>query len=363
MNEADFPDLPTDHDGSDWAPPPPPQTQAEAVRRLFQTPAEEQTPREAVRALSPTIAGARPEPAGETAPVVPGYELLGRLGQGGMGVVWQARQLALGRVVALKFLREGRLSAEVGARFHTEAAAIARLQHPNIVQVHEVGEAQGQAYLTLEYVAGGNLAERLARAPLPAREAAALVETLAGAMACAHAQGVVHRDLKPSNILLGIDGAPKIGDFGLAKLLDPDTEVEGPGPATRTGAILGTPSYMAPEQAAASKEVGPAADVWALGVILFECLTGRPPFKAATPLETLEQVRSQDPVPPRRLAPNTPRDLETICLRCLHKEPARRFASMAELADDLRRFLRGEPIRSRPVGLAERAWKLVRRRR
>jgi tetratricopeptide (TPR) repeat protein len=364
MNESDFPDLPTHHDGSDWAPPPPPQAQTqadEAVRRLFRTPDEEQTPREGKRPLSPT-GGVVPDAAGEAPPVVPGYELLQWLGQGGMGVVWKARQVALGRLVALKFLREGRLGTEGGVRFRTEAAAIARLQHPNIVQVHEVGQAQGQAYLTLEYVAGGSLADRLARAPLPAREAATLVETLATAMAFAHAQGVIHRDLKPSNILLAADGTPKISDFGLAKLLDPDTDVEGPAPATRTGAILGTPSYMAPEQATASKEIGPATDVWALGTILFECLTGRPPFKAATTLETLDQVRSQDPVPPRRLQPSTPRDLETICLRCLHKEPSRRFASATELADDLRCFLRGEPIRSRPVGWAERAWKLVRRR-
>jgi tetratricopeptide (TPR) repeat protein len=290
--------------------------------------------------------------------------MLGHLGEGGMGIVWKARHIALNRIVALKFLRDGGLGPEERLRFRTEAAAIARLQHPHIVQVYEVGEAEGRAFLALEYLPGGSLAQRLATAPLEARAAAALVATLAEAMAAAHAQGVIHRDLKPGNILLDPHGAPKIGDFGLAKLLDmdrgPETKLDAA--PTRTGAILGTPSYMAPEQASGSKTVGTAADVYALGAILYECLTGRPPFRAASPLETLEQVRSQDPVPPRRLQPRTPRDLETICLRCLHKDPARRFPAATALADDLRRFLQGQPIRSRPVGIGERAWKLVRRR-
>jgi hypothetical protein len=220
----------------------------------------------------------------------------------------------------------------------------------------------------MEYVAGGSLADKLAAAPLAAPAAARLVRTLAGAMQHAHEHGIVHRDLKPSNILLAAstgppaEWLPKVTDFGLAKQLDGEADDCSGAARTESGAILGTPGYMAPEQAAGAKEVGPAADVYALGAILYECLTGRPPFKAATLLETLEQVRMAEPVPPGRLQPGLPRDLQTLCLKCLRKEPPRRYTSAAELADDLGRFLGGEAIRARPVGRAERLWKWARRR-
>jgi WD40 repeat protein len=231
------------------------------------------------------------------------------------------------------------------------------LQHPHIVQIFEVGEHQGLPFLSLEYCPGGSLAARLAGTPLAGVEAARLVATLAGAVQAAHAQGVIHRDLKPANILLTTHGVPKIADFGLAKLLRRE-----PG-QTASGAVVGTPSYMAPEQAGDQvKEIGPAADVYALGAILYECLTGRPPFRAATTLETLLQVKTDEPVPPRQLQPQTPRDLETICLKCLYKEPGRRYASALDLAEDLRRFTAGEPIAARPVGVGERVVKWVKRR-
>jgi hypothetical protein len=287
---------------------------------------------------------------------VPGYEILRELGRGGMGVVYQARQTGLGRVVALKMILAGGYAGEAElARFRTEAEAIARLQHPNIVQIHEVGEHAGLPYFALEFCAGGSLEKKLAGTPLPPREAAALVETLARAVHAAHQKGILHRDLSPGNVLLTEEGTPKISDFGLAKKL-------GEAGQTASGAVLGTPSYMAPEQAGGkSKEVGPEADTYALGAILYECLTGRPPFKAATALDTLLQVAADEPVPPKQLQSKVPRDLETICLKCLRKEPARRYRSAEKLADDLRRFLAGEPIRARPVGGLERAGKWVRR--
>ncbi len=290
----------------------------------------------------------------------PGYEILRELGRGGMSVVYLARQTGLKRLVALKMLHAG---ADAGSRqrqrLRTEAESAARLQHPNIVQIHEVGEHDGQLYLALEYVEGGTLADRLAGAPHPARAAAELVETLARAMHHAHQQGIVHRDLKPANILLVSGGVvsggvvsgrvvsggvvsgvveaneagtaatthhspltthqPKISDFGLAKQLADDSS------QTRTGEIVGTPSYMAPEQAEGKhREIGPPADIYALGAILYELLTGRPPHRGETTLDTLEQVRSQEPLPPSRLQPKLPRDLETICLKALAKTPARR---------------------------------------
>jgi hypothetical protein len=300
--------------------------------------------------------GGGPAPVGFAAP--PGYELLDELGRGGMGVVYKARQFALNRVVALKTLPAAdHADPEALARFRSEAAALARLQHPNIVQVFEVGEHDGRTFFALEFVEGGSLARRLAAAPLPAAEAAALAETLARAVHAAHRREIVHRDLKPANVLLAADGAPKVTDFGLAKRLDADSGL------SRTGQVVGTPSYMPPEQAAGrTREVGPSADVYALGAILYECLTGRPPFKAATALATLEQVVRDEPAPPRRLQPDVPRDLETICLKCLHKDPGRRYADAAALADDLSRFRKGEPVTARPVGSWERAAKWVRRR-
>jgi tetratricopeptide (TPR) repeat protein len=287
-----------------------------------------------------------------------GYEILGVLGHGGMGVVYKARQLELNRLVALKMVLAGaHASPQKLARFHTEAEAVARLQHPNIVQIHEVRKHAGLPYFSLEFVAGGSLEKKLAGKPLPAREAAPLVETLARAMQYAHEHGIIHRDLKPANVLLTADGTPKITDFGLAKKLD-----DGESSQTRTGTVMGTPSYMAPEQARGDhKEIGPAADTYALGAILYELLTGRPPFQGATFLDTVEQVQFQEPVPPTRLQPKVPRDLETICLKCLQKEPAKRYASAGALADDLRRFLNEEPIRARPVRAPERLWRWCRK--
>jgi serine/threonine protein kinase len=308
-------------------------------------------------------------------PTIPGYEIHGVLGRGGMGVVYKARQMRTDRVVALKV--PGHLDLETRVRFTTEAQAAARVSHPHIVQVFEVGEHQGRPFLALEFVDGGTLAERLTGTPLPARSAAALAETLARAIGAAHTQGVVHRDLKPANVLLqspqssvrGLQsdtvrlgtgdsglGTVKVADFGLARRLDVDAG------QTRSGMILGTPDYMAPEQAAGdARTVGPEADVWALGAILYELLTGRPPFRGTGMLDTLEQVRTHDPVSPRRLAPAVPRDLETICLKCLHKEPTRRYPAAGDLADDLKRFLDGLPVRARPVSRVERWLKRARR--
>jgi tRNA A-37 threonylcarbamoyl transferase component Bud32 len=287
-----------------------------------------------------------------------GYEVLEELGQGGMGVVYKARHQRLARLVAIKRLRAG-VHAQPSqlARFRNEAEALARVQHPNIVQVFDVGEHDGEAFLALELVEGQGLAQKLARSVLPAREAAGLVETLARGIHSAHERGVIHRDLKPANVLFTTEGTAKISDFGLAKCLDNDA-----GP-TRTGEIMGTPSYLAPEQAEGkSKEVGPAADIYALGAILYECLTGRPPFQGESTLDTLEQVRLRDPLPPSRLQPKVPRDLETICLKCLEKAPRQRYGSARELADDLARFQTGEPIRARRASLAERGLKWVKRR-
>jgi serine/threonine-protein kinase len=268
-----------------------------------------------------------------------------------MGVVYQARHLALKRTVALKMiLAGGHAGTAERARFAAEAEAVAQLSHPHIVQVYEVGEHEELPYCALEYVEGGSLAQKLGGKPLPPREAAELVQTLAGAVQAAHSKGIIHRDLKPANVLLTAAGAPKVTDFGLAKKL------EGGG-HTASGAILGTPSYMAPEQAGGqTKEVGAAADIYALGAILYECLTGRPPFQAATPLDTVLQVVSDDPVPPGRLNAQVPRDLETVCLKCLHKDPRRRYASAEAMAEDLGRWLAGKPIQARPVGRLERAW-------
>jgi WD40 repeat protein/serine/threonine protein kinase len=293
---------------------------------------------------------------GETVLAPPGYEILCELGRGGMGVVYKARQVNADRLVALKMiLAGGHAEPDQLARFRTEAEAIARLQHPHIVQIFEVGEHNGLPFFSLEFCPGGSLDKKLAGTPLPPQEAATLVEKVAQGVQAAHEAQVLHRDLKPANVLLAADGTPKVTDFGLAKKL-------GAQGVTLPGVIMGTPSYMAPEQASGrGHELGPAADVYAMGAILYECLTGRPPFRAATVLDTLRQVVSEEPVPPRQLNAQVPRDLETVCLKCLHKEAAKRYSSAAALADELGRFLRGEPIVARPVGRLERGMKWARR--
>jgi tRNA A-37 threonylcarbamoyl transferase component Bud32 len=296
----------------------------------------------------------------EPAPSFGNYELLGRIAEGGMGVVYRARQVRPSRLVAVKMIRDRALaSPDDLERFRREAENVAHLDHPHIVPVYEVGEYDGHPFFSMKLVEGGSLDKRLDGTPRPPEEAAALVAALARGMQAAHRQGVIHRDLKPANVLLSRkpDAAsaatseaslstfePKVTDFGLAKQLD---EHEG---GTADGAVLGTPSYMAPEQAAGQvKQVGPLADVYALTAILYELLTGRPPFMGTTQRQTLLQVCEQEPVPPRRLQPSAPRDLEVICLKGLRKEPRRRYADAAALADDLQRFLDGRPLpASRP---------------
>jgi serine/threonine protein kinase/WD40 repeat protein len=339
-------------------------------------------------------------------PDIPGYELLYELGRGGMGVVYQARQVSLGRIVALKMILAGHYAeTEQRTRFRAEARAAARLQHPNIVQIFEVGEHNGFPFFSMEYVGGGSLAQALGGTPQPVRPSAELVTNLARAIHYAHDQGVVHRDMKPANILLAIQTphsrllspeyrgeggsagrqeitdsrnepnagllstdycvlstTAKITDFGLAKLLQDDPGVTARGGKTESGAILGTPSYMAPEQAGGPiKAIGPATDVYALGAILYELLTGRPPFKAATAFGTLQQVIFEEPVSVSRLQPAVPRDLETICQKCLQKDPAKRYPSARALADDVDRFLADKPIAARRTGRVERTWRWCRR--
>jgi hypothetical protein len=276
-----------------------------------------------------------------------------------MGVVYKARQVSLNRAVALKMILAGSHAGPAErTRFKAEAEAVAKLQHPNIVAVYEVGEHDGHPFLSLEFCPGGSLDKKLQGTPLAAAEAARLAECLARAMHFAHQKGVVHRDLKPANILLGENDTPKITDFGLAKMLD-----TGAG-QTVSGAVLGTPSYMAPEQARGkSKTVGPAADVYALGAILYELLTGRPPFRGETSLDTLSRVMNEEPAPPRRLNPGVPRDLEAICRKCLEKQPGQRYSSALELADDLRRFQDGEPVRAGRRALLAAAGRALRRHR
>jgi serine/threonine-protein kinase len=306
---------------------------------------------------SGTCATPMPVPEGASLPRIPDYEVEALLGRGGMGVVYRARHLRLNRRVALKMLLAGAYAGpHERARFQREAEAVASLRHANIVQVHDVGDHEGRPYFTMEFVEGGSLAQALAGTPQPARQAAALLRTLAEAVQVAHQGGIVHRDLKPANILLTADGTPKIADFGLAQHFDG-------GPAlTLSGARIGTPSYMAPEQAIGkSGTIGPAADIYSLGAILYELLTGRPPFRGETAAETELQVTAEEPVPPSRLNAKVPRDLETICLKCLHKAPQRRYATAAALAEDLERFQRDEPIAARPAGLLERTGRWVRR--
>jgi serine/threonine-protein kinase len=319
-----------------------------------------------------------PAPSGREWCHVEGYEILGELGRGGMGVVYKACQIGLNRIVALKMLLSGAYAdTEIRARFRAEAEAVAQFQHPHIVQIYEVGEQDGRPFFSLEFVDGGSLNQKIADTPQPARPAAQLVEKLARAIHAAHQRGIIHRDLKPANILLSspppatsapevttggsqperLYGVPKITDFGLAKKLDQSRGY------TQTGVAMGTPSYMAPEQAEGrTHDIGPATDVYALGAILYEMLTGCPPFKGPTAMEIVLKVVNEDPVPPTRLQAKVPRDLETICLKCLHKEAARRYATAEALAEDLRAYLAGEPIEARPAGAWERALKWARRR-
>jgi eukaryotic-like serine/threonine-protein kinase len=309
-------------------------------------------------------------------PDLPGYSITGVLGRGGMGVVYQARQKGLDRLVAIKMLLAGtHAGEEYFARFQTEAQAVASLQHPNIVQIYEVGEQGGLPFFSLEFVPGGSLAQKIAGKPQPAEDSARLVETAARAIHCAHQLGIVHRDLKPANILLAFsdhssatsldpakqkllaegplrNAIPKISDFGLAKRLEMDSR------QTRSGTIMGSPSYMAPEQARGDvRDVGPLADVYALGTVLYELLTGRPPFLAANAIDIVSQVVNNEPVAPTRLEPKVPNDLETICLKCLQKDSRKRYSSAEALANDLRHFLNGEPIVARPVSTYERFWR------
>lgn len=278
------------------------------------------------------------------------YDLLEEIARGGMGVVYKARQLKLNRIVALKMILSGALASEAEIhRFCAEAEAAANLDHPGIVPIYEVGEHEGHHFFSMGYVEGQSLAAKLAAGPLPPREATGLLRQVAEAIQHAHRNGIIHRDLKPANVLLDKQGQPRVTDFGLAKRVQSDDNL------TATGQILGTPSYMAPEQAAAKlDEIGPASDVYSLGAILYEMLTGRAPFRGSTQLDTLLQVLETDPVPPRLLNPQVPRDLETICLKCLEKSPALRYPTAQDLIDDLQRFLQGEPIYASSINLLAR---------
>jgi tetratricopeptide (TPR) repeat protein len=285
------------------------------------------------------------------------YELIEELARGGMGVVYRARQISLNRLVALKMIRpEGLAAPDDRERFRREAEVVANLGHPHITPIHEVGEHDGHAYFTMRLAEAGSLGSHLPRYADDPRACAELLAAVARAVHHAHQRGVLHRDLKPSNILLDGEGRPQVTDFGLARRLDRDSEL------TQSGAVLGTPSYMAPEQASCQKgAVTTATDVYGLGAVLYALLTGRPPFRAASVLETLEQVRSGQPEPPSTVVGHVDRDLETICLKCLEREPERRYASASEVAEDLERWLRGEPIAARPVGITGRALRWCRR--
>ena len=320
--------------------------------------------------------GAEQAPAADAATIVPSddewsssplgtrvryfgdYELLEEIARGGMGVVYKARQTSLNRVVALKMILAGQLASEEDVRrFHTEAEAAAGLQHTNIVAVHEVGRHEGQHFFSMDYVEGRSLADTIGQRPLAPRKAAEYLKTLAEAIHYAHEQGIVHRDLKPSNVLIDDSDQPRITDFGLARKIEGDSQL------TATGTVLGTPGYMAPEQAAAnSHQIGRTTDVYSLGAVFYALLVGRPPFLAASLLDTLNQVREQEPAAPRSLNSLIPPDLETICLKCLEKRPDGRYQTAQELADDLGRFLRQEPIQAQPADTVRRLWSRAKQR-
>ncbi len=294
---------------------------------------------------------------GEKVAYIGDYEVLEEIAHGGMGVVYKARQTKLNRMVALKLLLSGtRANQAYKDRFHQEIAALAQLQHPGIVTIFEAGEHQGRLFFSMEFVPGTDLAQLVRKNPLPATQAAGYLQQVAEAIHYAHDQKVLHRDLKPANILLGMDGRPRVTDFGLARQTDAKSFL------TLSGAELGTPEYMPPEQVKVDPDaIGPASDVYGLGAVLYHLLTGRPPFLAGSKEETFHQVVKNEPAAPRTLNPAIPKDLETICLKCLEKEPKRRYASALALAEDLHRWLKGEPILARPVTRLERAVKWYRR--
>jgi serine/threonine-protein kinase len=291
------------------------------------------------------------------------YEVLEKIAQGGMGAVYKARQLNLDRLVALKLLPFGQFSRDdLLQRFRSEASAAAALQHPNIVAVHDVGEHEGQPFFSMDFVEGRTLAELVRDQPLPAKRAAAYLKTIAEAVHYAHQHGILHRDLKPSNILIDSSDQPRITDFGLAKRLGDSALCTPHSPITLTGQVLGSPNFMSPEQAdGRSHSIGPPSDVYSLGALLYHLLTRQPPFQADTLTTLLKQVLEAEPVPPRSLNPSIPKDLETICLKCLEKEPHRRYATAQALADDLDRFLNHEPVLARPIGPSGKAWRWCRR--
>ncbi len=300
----------------------------------------------------PTTQGTRPSASAGGVSPVPGYEIVSVLGRGGMGIVYKAKHIQLDRIVALKMILTGAYSSEDDRkRFDAEAKAVAQFKHPNIVDVYDSGNHNGVPYLSLEYVEGGTLQGKLEKSPMTAGAAAAMIEILARALAYAHQKGILHRDIKPANVLLAADGTPKISDFGLAKRLDRNESLNA------SNAILGTPTYMPPEQALGKSDIGPGADIYSLGATLYEMLVSKPPFKGATVLDTLKQVQENEPVPLRDLQPTVPGDLQTICLKCLSKDPKHRYLKADDLADDLRNFLDGKPIHARPVSAIEKAWK------
>jgi len=303
------------------------------------------------------VGSIKPNTGGSKFPNVPGYDILGELGRGGMGVVYRAKQRGLGRMVALKMILGGaNVNPEDIARFELEARAVGSMTHPNIVQVYEVSEFQGAPFFSLEFVDGGPLDSKLKSEPQPAEWCAQMMLQLSRGMAYAHSMQIIHRDLKPANVLITKDGIGKIADFGLAKKMDADDG------KTRAGSIMGTPSYMPPEQASGeTADIGPLADIYSLGAMFYEFLTGKPPFRGTTLLQTLEDVRNKEPVAPNILVPSVPLDLQTICLKCLEKDKAKRYPTADELADDIERFIKGEPILARPVGMYTKTLKWAKR--